>query len=92
MEIELCLQDHPDVNLAAIVGVADAMYQEVGYAYVVLSENCSVDEAALRAWCKERLANYKVPKRFTIVRELPLLPIGKVDKVRLMELASAKLR
>jgi len=92
MEIELCLQEHPDVDIAAVVGVPDPMYQEVGYAYVVLSENCSVDEEILRAWCKERLANYKVPKRFIITRELPLLPIGKVDKVRLMELVSPRAR
>jgi acyl-CoA synthetase (AMP-forming)/AMP-acid ligase II len=34
----------------------------------------------LRAWCKERLAGYKVPKSFHVRDEVPLLPIGKVDK------------
>ena len=40
----------------------------------------SVDADTLRAWCKERLAGYKVPKSFSVRDELPLLPIGKVDK------------
>jgi acyl-CoA synthetase (AMP-forming)/AMP-acid ligase II len=89
-EIELCLEEHPDVDIAAVVGVPDPKFQEVGYAYVLSMDDSSVDEETLRAWCKERLANYKVPKRFFVERELPLLPIGKVDKVRLKETATAE--
>jgi len=39
-----------------------------------------LDVGAVEQWCRERLANYKVPKRFEFVEELPRLPIGKVDK------------
>jgi len=41
----------------------------------------------LREWCKSRVAGYKVPKRFEVRDELPLLPIGKVDKQALKALA-----
>lgn len=83
-EVELQLEEHPSVALAAIVSVPDAKYGEVGVAFVVPrpgAPEVSIDELA--AWCKARVAGYKVPKRFEIRDELPLLPIGKVDKQRL---------
>ena len=84
-EIEVCLEQHPDVALAAVIGVHDELYQEVGHAYVIAKSG--VDHAALAnqlaAWCRERLANYKRPKRIDVRDELPLLPVGKVDKVEL---------
>jgi acyl-CoA synthetase (AMP-forming)/AMP-acid ligase II len=43
----------------------------------------ALDAAALDTWCRARLANYKIPKRFVIRDELPLLPIGKLDKTAL---------
>lgn len=79
-EIELALEEHPAITLAAVVGIPDPVYTEVGAAFVALEpgHTLTVDEA--REWCRERLANYKVPKRFTVLPELPLLPVGKVDK------------
>lgn len=79
-EIELVLEDHPDVAMAAVVGTKDAVYSEVGAAFVVCEPGRSVDADSLKEWCKERLAGYKVPKTFHVRNELPLLPIGKVDK------------
>ena len=74
------LEDHPDVAMAAVVGTKDAVYSEVGAAFVVCEPGRSVDADSLKEWCKERLAGYKVPKTFHVRSELPLLPIGKVDK------------
>ena len=76
-EIEIALEAHPAVRLAAVIGVPDPLYVEVGHAFVVAD---GVTDAELREHCRTRLANYKVPKRFTISADLPLLPIGKVDK------------
>jgi acyl-CoA synthetase (AMP-forming)/AMP-acid ligase II len=79
-EIELALEEHPNVALAAVVGVKDPVYAEVGAAFLICEPGKSVDDDELRAWCKSRLAGYKVPKTFHVREELPLLPIGKVDK------------
>ena len=76
-EIEIALEAHPAVRLAAVIGVPDPLYVEVGHAFVVAD---GVTDDQLREHCRTRLANYKVPKRFTIAADLPLLPIGKIDK------------
>lgn len=79
-EVELELEAHRSVALAAIVSVPDDKYGEVGVAYIVPEPGADVDAAQLRDWCKIRLAGYKVPKRFELRETLPLLPVGKVDK------------
>ena len=69
-----------------MVGVPDARWDEVGVAFVEPSGAITAD--ALAAWCRDRLANYKVPKRFELVDALPLLPIGKVDRAALRRMAA----
>ena len=87
-EIEDVLESHPAIEMAAVVSVPDDRYQEVGAAFYITSDD-TVDKLELKSYCKARLANYKVPKYFSLVHELPLLPIGKVDKVHLRKLARA---
>lgn len=82
-EVELVLEQHPQVALAAVVGVPDEHYGEVGVAFVVVGAPIDVDE--LRHWCRSRLAGYKIPKRFVGRDSLPLLPVGKVDKQQLRQ-------
>jgi acyl-CoA synthetase (AMP-forming)/AMP-acid ligase II len=77
-EVEMALEKHPAVAMAAVVGIPDALYDEVGYACVVPKSAVSIDD--LRAHCRANLANYKVPKHFDITAHPPLLPIGKIDK------------
>jgi acyl-CoA synthetase (AMP-forming)/AMP-acid ligase II len=89
-EIEQALETHPAVAVAAVVAVPDPLWQEVGIAYVVLK--AAATAAAIEAHCRTRVAGYKVPKRFVIESELPLLPIGKVDKRALRERAAATVR
>jgi acyl-CoA synthetase (AMP-forming)/AMP-acid ligase II len=80
-EIEMVLEEHPAVVLAAVVSVNDPLWQEIGVAYVTLADN--IETGSLVGWCRERLANYKIPKRIVVVPNMPLLPIGKIDKVAL---------
>lgn len=82
-EIEVALETHPDVALAAVVPVPDDLYQEVGAAFVIANPGASLDGTVLDRWCRERLANYKVPKRFFVRDALPLVAVGKIDKVAL---------
>ncbi|KGE04380.1 class I adenylate-forming enzyme family protein [Pseudohaliea rubra] len=82
-ELEMALEEIPGVSAAAVVGVPDLLYQEVGCAWIVTEPGHQLSEAALRNACRQRLANYKVPKHFYFAVELPLLPVGKIDKAML---------
>lgn len=84
-EVETAIEAHPDVEQVAVVSSEDPTWQEIGVAFVVAREPLSIAE--VEAWCRERLANYKIPKRFVFVTALPLLPIGKVDKPALRQMA-----
>lgn len=81
-EVEGVLESHPAIELAAVIGVPDPLWGESGTAYVKTAlETLTAEQLA--QWCRDRLAAYKVPKRFVLCRDLPLLPIGKVDRSRL---------
>jgi acyl-CoA synthetase (AMP-forming)/AMP-acid ligase II len=77
-EVESVLEAHPGVATAAVVSIADPLWQEIGVAYVV--PRGSITTQQIEQYCRERLANYKLPKHIVLTSELPLLPIGKVDK------------
>ena len=84
-EIEILLESHPAVAIAAVVSVPDPLYSEVGHAFILLEEQQQASEQALKDFCRDKLANYKIPKRFILRDSLPMLPIGKVDKVALKQ-------
>jgi fatty-acyl-CoA synthase len=80
-EVENQLAKHPDVLEAAIIGVDDEKWGEVGYAYILARPGHSQpSEAELVAFCKQRLASYKVPKYFITVEDFPRTAAGKVQK------------
>jgi len=81
-EVEAALHEHPHVSDAAVVGVPDDRWGEVGAAYVV-ANGVSADE--LLAWCESRLARFKVPKSIHFVGEIPRNSMGKVQKQELGE-------
>ncbi|MBO2457934.1 class I adenylate-forming enzyme family protein [Actinomadura violacea] len=82
-EVELALEEHPDVVAAAVVPVPDPVFHEVGAAFAVVRPGSGLTADALTAHARAHLANYKVPKRVEIIAELPLLPTGKIDKAAL---------
>ncbi|RUX95079.1 AMP-binding protein [Mesorhizobium sp. M7D.F.Ca.US.004.01.2.1] len=79
-EIEMALLDHPDIAEAAVIGVADARWGEVGRAFVVVRTGCVVDPADLASHCGARIARYKVPKEFLLTDALPRTASGKIQK------------
>ncbi len=79
-EIEAALLLHPHVADAAVVGVEDDTWGEVGVAFVVPLAGRRVDADGLAAHLGERLARFKIPKRFELLDELPRTAYGKVVK------------
>jgi acyl-CoA synthetase (AMP-forming)/AMP-acid ligase II len=88
-EIEAALAAHPKVVHAAVIGIPDERLGEVGMAFVVPAPGEPPTPEEIIAWARERVANYKVPRRVEIVSELPLTPSGKVQKFVLRERASS---
>jgi acyl-CoA synthetase (AMP-forming)/AMP-acid ligase II len=82
-EIEQTIMRHPTVGQVAVVGVPDHRLGEVGRAFVVPRAGATVDTDELAAWCREEMANYKVPRSFVVVDALPLNASGKVLKYEL---------
>ena len=77
-EVEEVLMTHPEVSLAAVVGVPDEEYGEEIKAFVVTQAGSSLTAAELRAWSKGCLAAYKYPRALSIVDSLPMNATGKI--------------
>ena len=90
-EIEDTILRHPAVNQVAVVGVPDHRMGEVGMAFVVRRPGASLDEDELVAWCRENMANYKVPRHVRFLDALPLNASNKVLKFELRDEGIASL-
>jgi acyl-CoA synthetase (AMP-forming)/AMP-acid ligase II len=85
-EIEAMLGQHPDIAGSGVIGREDAERGQVPVAFIALGEQAvGLDEAALSAWCRERMAGYKVPE-IRLVKALPMTATGKVKKEELKAL------
>ena len=84
-EVESVLHGHPAVAEAAMIGVADETWGEVGRAFVVVKPGCELTGKELIAFCGGRLARFKIPKSVVFVEALPKTAAGKIDKKRLAE-------
>ncbi|HUO63994.1 MAG TPA: AMP-binding protein [Terriglobales bacterium] len=87
LEVEGVLLQHPDVKQAYVVGIPDRDKDEVVVAALELHEGAAADAGAIVAFCRERLASYKVPTRlvFRKAEEFPRTPTGKIHKPGLRE-------
>jgi acyl-CoA synthetase (AMP-forming)/AMP-acid ligase II len=84
-EIENAILANDAVAQVAVVGIPDARLGEVGAAFVVPKAGKTVDPDRLIAWCRERMANFKVPRKVEVVDALPLNASGKVLKYQLRD-------
>jgi fatty-acyl-CoA synthase len=87
-EVEGALRRHPAVHEAAVTGVADDRWGEVGVAVVQPRPGVPTDETELLAHCRRELAAFKVPVRIHLVREVPLVAVGKVDRQEVRRLVA----
>jgi acyl-CoA synthetase (AMP-forming)/AMP-acid ligase II len=86
-EIESLMLRNEALVQVAVIGVPDERMGEVGMAFVIVREGETVTEESLVAWCRDEMANYKVPRYVEIVDALPLNATGKVQKFILRDTA-----
>lgn len=86
IEVERVLQSHPQILEAAVIGVKDNKWGEVGRAFVVAKTPPPSTET-LQQFCRQNLAGYKVPKYFTFINELPKGDSGKIQKRSLHDIS-----
>ena len=80
-EVENCLNEHPAILEAAVIGVPDEKWGEVGRAFLLLRPGMEMpDDANLVAYCQQNLAPYKVPRQFIRVDDFPRTAAGKIQK------------
>ncbi|WP_298450658.1 AMP-binding protein [uncultured Marinobacter sp.] len=77
-EIERLMLEHEGILEVAVIGVPDERLGEVGKAFIVLRAGQELAEDSLKSWCRENIANFKVPRYFEFVRSLPKSASGKV--------------
>jgi len=87
-EVEDTLHQHRAVNECGVVGLPDREYGEAVTAFVTLKPGVSADERTLIAFCKEKMAGYKVPKKIRFVADLPKTPQGKILRRELRKVSN----
>ncbi|MBY8988203.1 MAG: long-chain-fatty-acid--CoA ligase, partial [Candidatus Lokiarchaeota archaeon] len=89
-EIEEVLYSHPSVSLATVIGVRDKIYGELPKAFIVLKEGESINEEEIIEFCKQNLADFKIPKYVEFRDSFQQTPTGKIMKQPLREEEEAK--
>ena len=87
-EIERALSEHPAIKQAYVVGVPHPRLGEVGFAFIELRRDAELDRDAVTAFCKGRLADYKVPRHIEFVSDWPMTATGKIQRFMLRERAT----
>ena len=90
-EIEDFLYTYKGVIDAQVIGVPSEKYGEEIMAWIKPKEGVTITEEEIRAFCKDRIAHYKVPKYWKFVREFPMTISGKIRKVEMREIAAREL-
>ncbi len=87
-EIERTLKEHPEIEDIAVVGISDEIWGEVGHAFVIRKHDSNLSAEEIFAFCKEKLAAFKCPKKVTFCEEFPRNTLGKVRKRELIQSAN----
>jgi len=90
-EVEEFLYSHPDIADVQVIGVPSEKYGEEVMAWVKLREGTAASGDDLAAWCKGKIATYKIPRHWKFVDGFPMTVTGKVQKFKMRETAIAEL-
>lgn len=91
-EIEEFIYTHPKVSDVQVYGVPDRKFGEQVMAAIVLKEGVAMTEEEVRAFCRGRIANYKIPKYVKFIDSYPMTASGKIQKFKLREMAIRELQ
>jgi fatty-acyl-CoA synthase len=91
-EIEDFLFTHPKVAAVAVFGIPDEYYGEQVATWIQLRAGERATEDEIRAFCKDRIAHFKIPHYIWFVTEFPMTVTGKVQKFRMREIALEQLK
>ncbi|MGE0487242.1 MAG: class I adenylate-forming enzyme family protein [Gammaproteobacteria bacterium] len=89
IRVEAVLQQHPDVERAAVVGMPDERWGEAVTACIIPRNGAAIDDAALIAFARERLAGFETPKRIVVMDEFPTTVGGKILKYKIRQALAA---
>ena len=84
-EIEELLHTHPGVSDVQVIGIPDARLGETVVAWVRIKKGAVVDEEEIRAYCRQKLAHFKVPQHVRFVESFPTTLSGKVQKFKMRQ-------
>jgi fatty-acyl-CoA synthase len=90
-EVEEFLYSVPGISDVQVIGVPDAKYGEELMAWVKLKPGAALGGEEIRAWCKGKIATYKIPRYYKFVDAFPMTVTGKVQKYRMREISIAEL-
>jgi len=90
IRVEAILQQHPDVQRAAVVGVPDERWGEAVVACIIPKPGAQIEDAALIGFARERLAGFETPKRIVVMDEFPTTVGGKILKYKIRQALAAE--
>ncbi len=90
-EVEEFLYGHPDITDVQVIGVPSEKYGEEVMAWIKPREGATVTGEELAAWCKGKIASYKIPRHWKLVDSFPMTVTGKVQKFKMREAAVEEL-
>jgi fatty-acyl-CoA synthase len=90
-EVEEFLYTHPDIADVQVIGIPSEKYGEEAMAWVKLREGTAATGDELAAWCKGKIASYKIPRHWKFVDAFPMTVTGKVQKFKMREVAVEEL-
>ncbi len=91
-EIEEFYYTHPKIHDIQVAGVSDKKYGEEAMAFIIVKDGETLTEDELRSYAKGKIADFKIPKYFTFVKEYPMTASGKIQKFKLTEMGNKILK